>query len=216
MSQKPLAGKEAFSTKFLSGIKFDSVMSSILELPEARARAVRWSVEDYEQYGEMLADHGVLPKRAELIRGIIIEKMPKSALHVDLSKWIYDEFKRQLPPGHLVFQEGPLRLADSEPEPDVSVVQGTRAEVRTKHPTTALLVVEVAVSSVAMDREYASLYAEANVPEYWIILAEAQQVEVRRQPVNGEYLEQQTYRVADTLVCSSVLGLSVALAELFG
>ena len=190
-------------------------MSSILELPEARARAARWSVEDYEQYGEMLADHGVLPKRAELIRGIIIEKMPKSILHVDIAKEIHDEFQRQLPASHTIYQEGPLRLADSEPEPDVMVVSGSRTETRGKRPSTALLVVEVAVSSVEMDREYASLYAEANVPEYWIILAEAKQVEVRRRPANGEYCELQTYSPGDTLVCRSVPELSITLTDLF-
>ncbi len=191
-------------------------MSSILELPEARARAVRWSVEDYEQYGEWLADHGVLPKRAELIRGIIIEKMPKSSLHVHLAKRIYDHLLRQVPEGHTVFQEGPLRLSDSEPEPDMSVVQGTLTELLGAHPVSARLVVEIAVSSVAMDREYASLYAEADIPEYWIILAEAQQVEVRRQPVAGVYQELCTYCRGEVLVCQTVPMLRLMLDELFG
>lgn len=190
-------------------------MSSILELPEARARAVRWSVEDYEQYGEWLADQGVLPKRAELIRGIIIEKMSKSPLHVDLFKGLYDAFSRRLPSDCMIFQERPLRLADSEPEPDVSVVRGTRADFQGKHPTTALLVVEVAVSSVAMDREYAALYAEAGIPEYWIVLAEARKVEVRRDPLDGAYQTQQLYGRGETLVCQSVPELTIALDELF-
>lgn len=71
---------------------------------------MRWTVDDYEQFGEMLAGHGVLPKRAELIRGIIIEKMPKTPLHVRLSKKLYDAFQRELPSGYTVFQDGPLRL----------------------------------------------------------------------------------------------------------
>ncbi len=191
-------------------------MSSILELPEARARAVRWSVEDYEQFGEMLAEHGVLPKRAELIRGIIIEKMPKSSLHVHLSKRIYDQMLKQVPAGHMVFQEGPLRLTDSEPEPDISVVQGTPAELLGANPTTAVLVVEIAVSSVAMDREYASLYAEAGVSEYWIVLAEARQVEIRRHPVGGAYQMQQTFGQDETLGCQSIPEIRVVLNELFG
>lgn len=95
---------------------------------------------------------------------------------------------------------------DSEPEPDISVVRGTRAEVQSKHPTTALLVVEIAVTSVAMDREYASLYAEADIPEFWIVLAEAKQVEVRRQPANGSYSEQQTYGQGETPIYSGVPG----------
>lgn len=190
-------------------------MSSILELPEARSRAVRWSVEDYERFGEMLADHGVLPKRAELIRGIIIEKMPKSQLHVDLSKRVYDTLLRALPLDYTVYQEGPLRLVDSEPEPDVSVVLGTEAERWGKRPLSALLVVEVAVSSVAMDREYASMYAEAVIPEYWIVLAESKKVEVRRAPQGGSYHELRTYELGETLVCESLPGISLPLTKLF-
>lgn len=190
-------------------------MSSILELPEARARAMRWTVEDYEQFAVMLVEHGILSRRAELIRGIIIEKMPKSSLHVDLAKWLYDAFLRLVPPGHMIFQEGPLRLADSEPEPDVMVVRGTRAETRRGHPTAALLVVEVAVSSVAMDREYASIYAEAGVSEYWIVLAETQRIEVRRQPSAGTYAEMRTYGPGETLVCESVPAIQVSLDALF-
>ena len=54
------------------------------------------------------------------------------------------------------------------------------------HPTTAELVVEVAVSSAVVDRENASLYADAGVPEYWIVLGELGQVEVCRQPVRRQ------------------------------
>ena len=66
-----------------------------------------------------------------------------------------------------------------------------------------------------MDREYAYLYAEANIPEYWIVLAEAKQIEVRRNPVAGEYQEQQTYERREPLVCQSMPELSVVLSELF-
>ena len=51
-----------------------------------------------------------------------------------------------------------------------AVVRGERRDFREEHPTTATLVVEVAVSSVAWDRENASLYAEAGVEEYWMVL----------------------------------------------
>jgi Uma2 family endonuclease len=186
-------------------------MSAILELPEVRARVLRWSVEEYEGFVEQ----GVLGKNAELIRGIIIQTMPKSPLHRTLTKRLYDRFLGQLPPGCMVFQEGPLRLADSEPEPDVSVVRGEAGDFRETHPVTAVLVVEVAVSSAALDRENASLYAEAGVGEYWIVLARRQEVEVYRRPVDGLYQEKRLCARGEMLVCESAPELSIALDELF-
>ena len=48
------------------------------------------------------------------------------------------------------------------------------------------------MSSVAPDRENASLYAEAGVAEYWIVLGTAA-VEVYRRPENGTYQEKRLY-----------------------
>ena len=73
----------------------------------------------------------------------------------------------------------------------------------------------MAVSSVAPDRRNASLYAEANVAEYWIALANEKQIEVYRRPEDGRYQETRTYSVGETLVCESAPDLRVALAEWF-
>ena len=186
-------------------------MSAILDLPEVRDRVARWSVEAYEQ----LVGLGVLDKKSELIRGIIVQRMPKSPLHFTLTKRIYDHFQSQRIMGCIVRQEGPLRLVDSEPEPDVAIVRGSESDFTTRHPTTAELVVEVAVSSVALDRENASLYAEAGVPEYWIVLGEERRIEVYRQPVDGAYQQKRLYSVGETLACEGVPGLSVPLEEWF-
>ena len=74
---------------------------------------------------------------------------------------------------------------------------------------------EGAVSSVELDRENASLYAEAGVPEYWIVLGTERQVEVYRQLENGVYRQRQLYSVEETLACTSVPDLQVALADWF-
>ncbi len=187
------------------------VMSAILDLPDVRARLSYLSVKAYE----VLAETGTLDKQTELIRGIILKKMPKSPLHRKLTKWIYDHCRDQRPVGHVVFQEAPLRLADSEPEPDAMIVRGEENDFDAVHPTSAELVVEVAVSSAALDRENASLYAEANVPEYWIVHGTERQIEVYRQPENGAYQQKRLYSVGETLPCESVPGLQVALADWF-
>ena len=66
-----------------------------------------------------------------------------------------------------------------------------------------------------LDRENAGLYAEAGVAEYWIVLGAERQVEVYRQPEDGRYQQKQGYSEAETLVCTSVPGLQVPLADWF-
>ncbi len=82
-----------------------------------------------------------------------------------------------------------MTLEDSEPEPDISVMRGSERDFLEAHPSTAELIIEVAVTSAALDRENASLYAEAGLKEYWIFLGSQCQVEVYRRPENGRYQE---------------------------
>jgi Uma2 family endonuclease len=187
-------------------------MSAILELPEVRQRVSPLSVEEYHRLGE-LNEHG---RRTELIRGIVIEKISKSPLHSTIVSLLYRIFLSRLPGGFTVRQEQPLTFADSEPEPDISLIRGGERDFSQAHPNTAELVIEVAVWSPALDRENASLYAEAGVKEYWIVLGHEQQVEVFRRPEDGRYQETRLFSVNDILECSSVPGVRIPLAELFG
>ena len=186
-------------------------MSTILEIPEVRQRVSRLSVREYHRLDEF-NENG---RRTELIRGIAIEKMSKSPLHRSIGKRLYDSIARILPEGFLVYQEAPLTLADSEPEPDISVVRGRESDFLASHPSTAVLVIEVAVSSPTLDRENASLYAEAFVNEYWIVLGPQRQVEVYRQPESGRYQEKRVFGPDDTLDCSSIPTVRIRISDLF-
>lgn len=69
------------------------------------------------------------------------------------------------------------------PLPDLAVIRG-KIRDRKAHPTSADLIVEVAVSSVKYDRtEKASVYARAGIQDYWIINVTRRRVEVFRQPI---------------------------------
>ncbi|SPE55452.1 conserved hypothetical protein [Verrucomicrobia bacterium] len=186
-------------------------MSAILEIPEVRQRVSRLSVQEYHRLDEF-NENGL---RTELVRGIVIEKMPKSPLHSSLSKRLYDRIARVLPTGLLVRHEEPLTLADSEPEPDIAVVRGVEADFFKAHPTTAELVIEVAISSPALDRENASLYAEAQVAEYWVLLGSERRVEVYRRPEGGRYQVILTYEAGALLESASVPTVRFPLSELF-
>jgi Uma2 family endonuclease len=186
-------------------------MSAILEIPEVRKRVSPLSVEEYHRLDEF-NEHG---RRTELIRGIVIEKMSKSPLHRAITSRLYKLLLAQLPEGFSVWKEEPLRFADSEPEPDISVTRGGESDFITAHPSTAELVIEVAVSSPALDRENASLYAEAGVKEYWIVLGAERRVEVYRQPAQGRYGEMLVAGVDETLAITSLPDLRVRVSDLF-
>ena len=186
-------------------------MPAILEIPEIRQRVSRLSIEEYHRLDEF-NEKG---RRTELIRGIVIEKMSKSPLHRTLASRLYKLLLSRLPEGFCVWKEEPIALADSEPEPDISMVRGEEADFVSAHPTTAEWVIEVAVSSPVLDRENASLYAEAGVKEYWIVLGLERQVEVYRQPDSGQYLQRRVFGMEDTLECVSIPGLQIRISDLF-
>jgi Uma2 family endonuclease len=71
---------------------------------------------------------------------------------------------------------------ESEPEPDGAVVTSEQ-HARSPHPNQALMLFEIADSSIELDQEMAFDYAAAGVPEYWIINVRDRQIEAYRRPV---------------------------------
>lgn len=189
-----------------------SATSQMLEIPEVRARISPVEVTQYHQFPELNANG----RRTELIRGVVIEKMPKSPLHFGIASDLYDLIRPQVPPGFWLRKEEPLTFPDSESEPDLSLVRGLRADFTSQHPASAALVIEIAVSSAAEDRSLASLYAEAGVEEYWIVLPVERRVEVHRRPQDGRYLDHSIVEGDTFLSCGNLPGVRVRLSELFG
>ncbi len=187
-------------------------MSAILEIPEVRQRISPLSVDEYHRLDEF-NKHG---RRTELIRGVVIGKMSKSPLHCFIAKLLYDTISRLVPHGLVVRREDPITLAASEPEPDIAVVEGDSEAFFESHPATAELVIEVAVSSPRLDRENASLYADAKVKEYWIVLGEERRVEVYRAPKAGRYQEVYTLAPGDVLECLGIPSIRIPVSQLFG
>ncbi len=185
-------------------------MNAIFDVPEIRARVHRWSVADFR----VLSEDQPGFEHSELIRGVIVEKEMKTLLHDKLVDIAAERLREAVRGTWWVRQDASLRLADSMPEPDVSVVAGKRSDYDDK-PTTAALIVEVAVTSLATDRAKAALYAEAGVKEYWIVLAEAGQVEVCRRPKDGVYRTRRIYGRGEMIEEVSVTGAPVAVDALF-
>jgi Uma2 family endonuclease len=185
-------------------------MIELLTKPSMQKRALPLSVAAWHE----MISKGLAPERAELIRGVIIEKMSKSYLHVLILDALIDSLKAVLAGRFWVRQEAPLTLADSEPEPDVSVVELSLRRPG-PHPSSAKLVVEISVSTLSDDRDMALLYAQAGVEEYWVINAKGRCLEVYAQLQNGGYSLQRSIPEGEVWHCTSLPDLSLDVAALF-
>ncbi len=170
----------------------------------------RLSVEEYHRVGET----GVLSEDVELLRGIVVTKMPKSPLHELVAQKLMEQLLAQVPSGFRVRPERPLTLRDSEPEPDLSVVHGRPDDWATAHPSTAHLVIEVAVTSTALAESKAEIYAEAGIPEYWLVRPEERVADVYREPTREGYLSKVTLSERDTCRCGSIPSVEFPVVDI--
>jgi Uma2 family endonuclease len=151
-------------------------------MPKSDVELKRWKRVEYEQ----LVEKGVFGTgdRVELIDGLLIVAEPQSATHYTAIKLVERALARAFGEGWHTRSQAPIALDEtSEPEPDVAVVRGDLRAYTAAHPDDPVLVVEVALTSLALDRGHkASLYARAGRPEYWIVNLVERVLEVYRDP----------------------------------
>jgi hypothetical protein len=186
-----------------------------VETAPARRRFTR------KEYYRM-AEVGILKptERVELIRGEIIEMSPIGPRHSAFVDNLTQLLITRLAGRARVSVQNPLVLSDdTEPEPDLKVLRH-RATVpykeREAYAEDVVLLVEVAETSLAYDRSTKlRLYAEAGIPEYWVVDCVAESIEVYRSP--GAHGYEQVSRVAGAASVSprAFPELSLTLAEIF-
>jgi hypothetical protein len=147
----------------------------------------RFTVEQYERMGQF----GILKTndRVELLEGWIVAKMTQNPPHNAAIDNAQELLRAILPAEWRVREQKAVRLADSEPEPDLVIVRGPLKQYAQRHPVGAdiALAVEVADTSLEVDRQYKGrMYARARIPIYWIINLVESQVEVYTQPRGGK------------------------------
>ena len=185
-------------------------MSILSEVAEIRDNVTPMSVDFYHASSEM----GWIDESVELLRGIPVQKMCKSPLHEYLVSRLLCLIEGVLGDGCFVIKERPLTTSDSEPEPNLMVVRGQEFDFRAAHPTTAELVIEVALNTEQRDRLKAAIYAEARVSEYWIVLPEKQQIQIFSQS-NGTEYQRQDIITAGEAVSAVIEGFIVRLPDFF-
>ncbi len=160
----------------------------------------KFTREEYYRIAEAGLFNG---ERVELIEGEIVQMSPIGPAHTVATHAVFACLLNLLGERFFVRMQSPLSLGDSEPEPDVAVVPGKPGDYRDAHPTSAVLVVEVAQSSLEYDREVKGrLYAQAGIPEYWLVNLEERCVEVYRDPSPERgYLSKRIVTPGETFTC---------------
>ena len=170
-----------------------------------------------EEYARMAAEGLFAPDaRVELVDGIIYDKPRQSGPHASAVPWGL-KFLQSAFPDHYIRVQAPLALSDdSEPEPDLAVVEGKIADYAESHPAIALLVIEVSDQSLAHDRDRKiPLYARSGILEAWLLNLKAKTLEVYRDPGMGTYRSRQILRAGDTISPLARPEAQIAVADLF-
>ena len=163
-----------------------------------------------DQYHSMIRS-GILATDdpVELLEGWLILNMPKNPLHSATTRLIRQILERHIPDGWIVDSQEPITLSDSEPEPDVFVIQGDAARYINRHPSAAdvPLIIEVSDTTLQRDRELKKrIYANSGIPSYWIANLVEQQIEMHTKPSGPteqpNYEQLKIYNLSDEIPLS--------------
>lgn len=183
--------------------------------PQLEQRLI--TTQEYEQ----MAKSGILSKeeRIELINGTIIKMSPANPQHALIINNISSLLIRSLTDDiALVSIQNPVRIPDfSEPEPDVMILNPPKSKYTERHPEAedVLLIIEVANTSYKKDKEIKlPLYAQAGIPEYWIVHTDKQEIEAYHSPTGDNYRYRELIRPEDMLTIKS-LNLQLPASKIF-
>lgn len=171
-------------------------MPSVFD-PDLKTRGLR-----RVEYDRLVALGTFVGEQLELLDGQLVVREPQGSPHAAIAAHVGRVLALAFGLGWHPRLHSPLALdEDSEPEPDVAIVAGEPRDYVSAHPSTAALVVEVADSSLRLDRRLkGGLYARAGLPDYWIVNLVDSTLEVHREPrpaANAPY--GWVYRSVETL-----------------
>lgn len=172
--------------------------AEIKDVADEEPPKILWNKDEYYRLSDLGFFNG---KRVELIEGEIYvkytytkldegeyEMSAMSSLHfsgVNVAAEVLREvFKKK----YFVSVQCPIDMGEnSEPEPDISVIEGKARDFKEAIPKTAALIVEISDTSLLYDRgKKVSLYARANIQDYWIVNLKDRRLEVYRRPIEDK------------------------------
>ncbi len=186
--------------------------------PSSEIVRYRFTIKQYHD----IIDRGIFAEDEplELIRGEIVRKMPIGNHHAATVKRLNRLLPTRLPADVLLSIQDPISLQESEPEPDVAILNFCDDLYASRRPIAqdVLLLIEVADTSLAYDRDVKGpIYAEAGIREYWIVNLMNLTIEIYRDPQSdGRFATVTTAASGEILTPLLLSGLSMPVDEILG
>ncbi len=148
------------------------------------ATRYRFGLEEYEE-----RFRGV--RNVELLKGEVYRMSPIGPKHAWSVARLTRLFTEALGDRAVVWPQNPIRLPPhSEPQPHLALLRPRDYGETLPTPEDILLLLEVAETSLDHDQgQKLPLYAEAGIPEVWLLDLKANRLHVYRTPKAGVYTE---------------------------
>ncbi len=178
----------------------------------------RFTVDEYHRMGEAGIFHE--DDRVELLDGEIVVMSPIGSRHAGCVKGLVSLLYQALGRSAILGVQDPVILEPySEPEPDVAVLKPQADTYRRGHPAPSdvLLLIEVAETSIEYDRETkVPLYAQAGIPEVWLVNLPADNIEVYRKPRGDRYTDIHTAHRGERLTPPQLPTVTLRVDDILG
>lgn len=178
----------------------------------------RFTISEYEQ----IIAAGVIAEddRVELLEGEIVEMSPIGPSHSACIDRLNQLLQRLVGDSTIVRVQSPVVLSEySAPQPDLTLLQPRHDFYASGHPEPEdiLLLIEVSETSLTYDRAVKlPLYAQAGIPEVWIVALLPQVIEVYRSPGENGYGETLTLHRGDSLSANNLPSLALTVDSVLG
>ncbi len=170
----------------------------------------------------LMSEAGIFTEdeRVELIEGEIVAMSPIGRYHAACVKRLNLLLGERVGRTAIVSVQDPIRLGDySEPEPDVALLKPHEDFYAQElpSPTDVLLLVEVADTTLAYDRNVkVPLYARAGIPEVWLVNLTEAVIEVYSEPAGGAYQQRRRVERGQSLSLYGVFDAPVRVDDILG
>jgi Uma2 family endonuclease len=151
----------------------------------------KWSIDRYHRaiHTGILDDQSV-----ELLQGEIVSMPPEGEAHAYYNTEVADYLRSLLGSRAKIRDAKPITLPDdSEPAPDIAIVQPLGAVYLEHHPYPENIFWLIEVSNTTLAKDLGckkEIYAAANIPEYWVINLQATELHVFRDLLDGSYQQE--------------------------
>ena len=153
----------------------------------------QWTTQNYHQ----AIEQGLFENESvELLQGEIVIMSPERKPHAYYNSEVADYLRTLLGNQAKIRDAKPITLPhNSEPEPDIAIVQPLGSEYLEHHPfpENIFWIIEFSQATLSKDLgKKKDVYAEAGIVEYWVVDLKNNQLRVFRDLLNKQYTSELT------------------------